>query len=404
VRSATDPPVDGHPFALCLTHDVDRVRKTYQTLYYALRDRDPSHFRDLMPGAEPYWQFDEIRALEADLGVRSAFYFLDEQSLFRDRPPTEWLDPEAWKLYAARYEVTAPRLAEVINDLDDGGWEVGLHGSYDSYRDRSRLAAEKRTVERVLGREVTGGRQHYLNLDVPATWRHQRAVGLRYDASLGSSTEYGFAHGYDPIRPFDDAFVVFPLTLMEITLPDPGAEPSAARAVCDDLLAEARANGAVMTVLWHPRLFSEADFPGYRDCYRYLIERALELGAWVGPPAALYDQLDHPDGEPVGERDRGPTTGTGTGDQPWSPAADGARSPAPSEREPTPADGGPTDRRSNGGTPGSPGTADAGVERGEGSAGEGSAGERGEAQADRSGSQEPHVGAGTTAREDAEDG
>jgi hypothetical protein len=78
VRSATDPPVDGHPFALCLTHDVDRVRKTYQTLYYALRDRDPSHLRDLVPGAEPYWQFDEVRALEADRRVPALLLLVAE--------------------------------------------------------------------------------------------------------------------------------------------------------------------------------------------------------------------------------------------------------------------------------------------------------------------------------------
>lgn len=359
MRSTTDSPVDGHPFALCLTHDVDRVRKTYQTVYYALRDRDPSHLRSLVPGAEPYWQFDEIRALEADLGVRSAFYFLDEQSLFRDRPPTEWLNPRAWKLYAARYDVTGPRMAEVIADLDDGGWEVGLHGSYDSYRDRSRLAAEKRTLERVLGHEVAGGRQHYLNLDMPETWRHQRAVGLRYDASLGSSTEYGFAHGYDPLRPFDDEFVVFPLTLMEITLPDPGATPAAARAVCDDLLAEARANGAVMTVLWHPRLFSEADFPGYRDCYRYLIERALELDAWVGPPAALYDRLDHPDGGSVGESTVGAAIGTATAEHLGTPTASGAGRSAAGEADVTPTDGGTRDPRSDGPAGGCPRRTDA---------------------------------------------
>jgi hypothetical protein len=314
-------PVDAwpleEPFALCLTHDVDRVRKTYQTVYYAVRERDPSHLRALLPGRNPYWQFEDVMALEDDLGVRSAFYFLDEQSL-AERPPREWLSPEAWKLYAARYDVTEPRVAEVVGRLDRGGWEVGLHGSYDSYRDRELLAREKRTVERVLGHEVTGGRQHYLNLEIPGTWRRQAAVGLRYDASPGSSTTYGFHRGYRPFRPFGDGFVVFPLTVMEVALPDPdpasgpsgGGVSEAAMAACDELLAEARDHGAVMTALWHPRYFS-TDFPGYRACYRYLVERALELGAWVGPPGDLYPQLP----------DSGPATGDRAGTVPavWAP-------------------------------------------------------------------------------------
>nr|WP_276261611.1 polysaccharide deacetylase family protein [Haloglomus sp. DT116] len=321
--------LDGHEFAVCLTHDVDRVHKTFQTVYYAVRDRDPGHLRALLPGVEPYWQFETVMELERDLGVRSAFYFLDEQPL-RERPVHEWVDPERWKLHTARYDVEAPRIADTITALDRGGWEVGLHGSYDSYRDRSLLAEQKATIERVLGHPVTGGRQHYLNLEVPETWRRQADVGLSYDASLGSSTRYGFQHGYGPFRPFEDRFVVFPLTLMEVALPDPapgardagtgsgrgrsaagasgarrrnegvtatdgGASPAvsaAAREVCDDLLDEARRNGAVMTVLWHPRYFA-AEFPGYRECYRYVVERALEMDAWVGPPGELYARLPH---------------------------------------------------------------------------------------------------------------
>lgn len=31
----------GHNFSLCLTLDVDRVSKTYQGLFYALRDHSP---------------------------------------------------------------------------------------------------------------------------------------------------------------------------------------------------------------------------------------------------------------------------------------------------------------------------------------------------------------------------
>ncbi|MFC7198038.1 hypothetical protein ACFQJ9_00740, partial [Halospeciosus flavus] len=46
------------------------------------------HLRTLAANgdADPYWQFDRILDLETDLGVRSAFYFLDEPSLLRDAP------------------------------------------------------------------------------------------------------------------------------------------------------------------------------------------------------------------------------------------------------------------------------------------------------------------------------
>jgi len=284
------PIPDGHEFALLLTHDVDRPYKTHQALYYALSEsgRRLRHLLDLLPGRNPYWQFDRVKRIEDQLGVRSAFYLLDEQPL-RDRPVREWLSMDAWRLYAGRYDLADPAIREVVADLRDGGWEVGLHGSYGSFDDRERLRSEKARVESVLGGRVRGGRQHYLNLDVPTTWEHHRALGLQYDASPGSSSEYGFQYGYGVHRPFDDEFVVFPLTLMECALPDPGEDYDAAWAVCEDLLTEARDHGAVMSVLWHPRYFTDRDFPGYAAVYRDLVAWALDNGAWVGSPGEFYD-------------------------------------------------------------------------------------------------------------------
>jgi len=286
------PIPDGHEFVLLLTHDVDRPYKTYQSLYYALTEpgRRAHHLASLLPDTEPYWQFDTITAIEEELGVRSAFYFLSEQRL-GDRPVREWLTARAWRLYAGRYSMDDPAIREVVSELDDGGWEVGVHGSYNTPDDRDRLRTELGRLEDVLGDDVHGGRQHYLNLAVPETWRHYRALGLNYDASLGSSEEVGFQHGYGLKRPFDDEFVVFPLTIMENALPDPDPDDGfdEAWAVCDDLLREAEANDAVMSVLWHPRHFSDADFPGHRQLYRKLIETALSRGAWVGSPGQFYE-------------------------------------------------------------------------------------------------------------------
>jgi len=301
ITDADERPIpDDDAFALLLTHDVDRPYKTYQSVYYALTDAERRwhHLESGLPGTNPYWQFEAVAALEADLGVRSAFYALDEQSLF-DRPLREWLSKDSWQLYAGRYDIEDTDVVRVLRALDRGGWEVGLHGSFHSFDDRERLAAEKRAVERAVGRPVRGGRQHYLNLDPPGSWRHHRAVGLRYDTSLGSSSEYGFRHGYGLYRPFDDDFVVFPLTLMEQALPDPTTEFEAAWTACEELLVEAREHNAVATVLWHPRYFSDADFPNYARLYRRLIERALDMDAWVGSPGQFYDAADLGDADGV---------------------------------------------------------------------------------------------------------
>ena len=287
--------IDDHSFALCLTHDVDRPYKTYHAAYYALRDRDPEHLRSLLPGTNSFWTFDRIMEIEDELGVRSAFYFLSEQDLFRERPPQEWVTKDGWRLFGGRYSVDDRRIVDLIHELDAGGWEVGLHGSYESSTDPDRLADEKRTIERVLDEPIVGGRQHYLKLSIPKTWHHHADLGLKYDTSLGSSDDYGFQNGYSIQRPFDDEFVVFPLTIMELALPNVETDIEGAWEECERLLEEAADNGAVMTILWHPRFFSELDFPNYAELYGRIIERAQELGGWVGPPGEYYAHLDHPE-------------------------------------------------------------------------------------------------------------
>ncbi|MFC4437935.1 MULTISPECIES: polysaccharide deacetylase family protein [Natrialbaceae] len=281
-----------HEFALCLTHDVDRVYKTFQAPYYAVTERDPSHLRSLVTGDRPYWQFEELAALEDDLGVRSSFYVLNEQSLLREKSPRAWLVPRNWMLYTGRYDPTDPELVDAFRTLERGGWEVGLHGSYDSYDDRDRLRAEKRVLEEILDEPILGGRQHYLNLIGQRTWEHHRAIGLRYDASYGSSTRYGFDGRYDVIRPFDDEFVVFPLTLMERALLPSAPSLEWAWRECRRLLEEAHEHGAIMTVCWHPRYVNEEEFPGYRTLYERLIREARAMDAWIGPCGECYELLE----------------------------------------------------------------------------------------------------------------
>lgn len=59
-------------------------------------------------------------------------------------------------LYRGRYDVTDDEIVDVIRTLDRGRWEVGIHGSYDSYRGPDRLAYEKETPESVVGHEIAG--------------------------------------------------------------------------------------------------------------------------------------------------------------------------------------------------------------------------------------------------------
>lgn len=295
-----------HAFSLGLSHDVDRVSTGHNSLYKAFTTQRTSDLHSVSSD-DPYWQFEDIMALESQLGVRSSFYFLNTKRPTGSRPIMDWIRPWNWQAEVEGYNTMDSAIVKVIRQLYDGGWEIGLQGSPGSTTDRARLAREKDRLETVLGRAVVGGRQHGMDLHQPDTWRHYEQIGLQYDASLGSTSEVGFQYGYDVFRPFDNEFLVFPVTAVESALME-GREFDEAWRICEDLLDEAAANQAVMTVRWHQQHFNEQKFPGYKRLYSKLVRAAQQRGAWVGPLGELYDQVTaSTDAQASSENDQGRT-------------------------------------------------------------------------------------------------
>lgn len=289
-----------YSFALCLSHDVDRIYKTYQYLWNAVQNKDLREAVGILSTKNPYWTFGRTMDIESTLGVRSSFNVLDEIAL-SERPKSDWFTKNGWKLFAGRYEIEDPEVISIFRVLDKFGWEIGLHGSYTSCENPDRFAYEKDHIESVAGTEILGNRQHYWNLSRPNTWRHLRDAGIKYDTSLGSSTKIHFQHGHELVRPFDDEFVVFPWSLMDGAVMESGDSISEVMANCQSVLEEARSHRSAIVLDWHAGdVFSERDYPGWGAVYRRLIEQALEMGAWVGPPGDLYTSLSHPRGT-VGE-------------------------------------------------------------------------------------------------------
>lgn len=285
-----------YSFAVCLSHDVDRIYKTHQYLWNAVQELNPRELFGVLNSRNPYWTFERTMAIETVLGVRSSFNVLDELCL-RERPLTDWITLSGWKLFAGRYDINDPDVAATLRVLDEFGWELGLHGSYTSSRSPERFAKEKAHVETVADTTVIGNRQHYWRLEKPDTWGHLRAADICYDTSLGSSTAVDFQHGYDLLRPFDDDFVVFPWSLMD------GAVMAASEAVTDavstitDVFEAARTNRSVVVLNWHAGdAFSDRANPGWAAVYESAVERAVEMGAWVGPPGDFYRALPQPTG------------------------------------------------------------------------------------------------------------
>lgn len=259
---------------VALTHDVDRTKKTYQYITHGLKCISQFNvsgflyqFNSLWK-PNPYWMFPELIKIEQDFGVKSTFFFLNESIRF------EIFKSKSFVLSQGRYNISESKIVNLIKWLDENGWEIGVHGSFNSYKNINLLRYEKKVLEEILGHQVIGIRQHYLNLN-SETWYIQHSVGFKYDSSFGSTRSIGFVDNkYLPFRPLNNEFTVFPQVIMDTCFMANKSRWSE----LDKYFDICERKKAILVVNFHNHVFNVKEFPGFRDAYGKIIERGKERG------------------------------------------------------------------------------------------------------------------------------
>ena len=266
------------PFAVCLTHDVDRSRKTFQYVTHLGREKGlrGTAKRNRRVG-RPYWGFDVIRDIETGAGVRSTFFMLHEGPEAKRGVRNRVL---AWGL--ADFE--DPELSSTVRALARERWEIGLHASLASTVRPERIVTEKSKLEAIVGDRVDGVRQHHLRLGLPDRWDQFAGAGFAYDTSFGFQHTWGFRAGTAfpiPLAGSKDVLQLceVPLHMMDSTL----AFPQNAWAECTRALDAVQSVGGVLTVLFHQRYFDSHNYPGYADLFERLVAEAQSRRAWIAP-------------------------------------------------------------------------------------------------------------------------
>ena len=256
-------------FTVCLSHDVDRVKKTFQFFTHFLKSLKNIEIESAIYQMQSlfqkshYWNFCKIMKIEEQLGIKSTFFFLNETYPFNP------LKASSWRLSLGYYDLFEQNLQGAIRELDSQGWEIGLHGSYLSFKDVDLLKKEKSELESILSHPVLGVRQHYLNLD-QHTWTRQAEAGFLYDASFGFTRDIGFKDNrFHPFEPLSNRhFFVMPLALMDgcvMRKRNPLTEAI-------NVIKLAEEKRACLVLNWHQERFNEKEFPGWMSLYLRLIE------------------------------------------------------------------------------------------------------------------------------------
>lgn len=247
------------PYALCLSHDVDRVKKQwYHYCVYGLRHPivQLRSLREKFRGKEPYWNFQTLAELEESFGVRSTFFFLNESH------------KELSANFMGRYDIRSDIVRAMIRELDGRGFEIGLHGSFYSYNEEKLLQQEKQALEDILGKSVVSTRQHHLNLEEEKTWQIQARIGIRYDSTTGHSEQVG----HEQPRRTPEGLVELPITLMDTV--------KLTEDVYRECCSVADEGGAIM-LNFHQCHFNETEYPDNVRMYKRFLEKAKADGAWI---------------------------------------------------------------------------------------------------------------------------
>ena len=260
---------------VALTHDVDRIHKTYQYLTHLIKAALNREFHSALYhisslfNKKPYWNFGEIIEIENEYDVKSTFFFLNESIKFNP------FSISNWKLSVGRYNIKSPKIVKIIKWLNKNGWEIGVHGSYNTYENEELLLKEKETLENIVGHEIIGVRQHYLNLN-DQTWQIQKKCGFKYDSSFGYRNNIGFKGGKIlPFKPLGDNFIVFPLTIMDSCFMNTANRWERFK----ELVDLAQEKDALLIINWHQRNFNEKEFPGYKSVYEDMIKELKKRNA-----------------------------------------------------------------------------------------------------------------------------
>lgn len=252
---------EASPFCVNLSHDVDEIRWSWRRR--ALMGA--RHPRTLLEPNRRYWNFERVERLEASHGVKSSWFFVAGGGHPRDPP----------------YRIEDVR--DAIRDLVRSGHEVGVHGSFLSYKDGALLERERRAISIVAGRPVHGVRQHFLNFEAPLTWRIQESVGFSYDASLGFNETSGFRTGMcHPFRPPGQKILEIPLMIMDgqlfwyehLSVED-------AKGNCERIAMEVLRRNGLLTLNWHQHTYDQYSFPGWWDVYEHMLR-------WLRDHQALF--------------------------------------------------------------------------------------------------------------------
>jgi len=180
--------------------------------------------------------------------------------------------------------IESKKFQSLIKMLGDYA-EIGIHPSYGSNKNKEQLKKEVMRLSKVLHRDITKSRQHFLKLTLPETYRNLIDLDITDDYTMGFASQVGFRAGictafnfYDLDMELETKLKVHPFAMMEGTLKYyMKVSPEDAMKKIIPLIDEVKAvNGEFMS-LWHnDTLNNQGLWHGWQKVYTDMVAYATK--------------------------------------------------------------------------------------------------------------------------------
>lgn len=286
-------------WALCPTHDIDYLKKWRpgmiyrEVVLYFLRNQRRVSRRERV---RRLWQFLRYWMRPGDV-YRQAFERMSQEIIRRGGTATYLLKTGAHGPHDVFYDHEDAYLQERVAELEQAGFEIGLHPSYHAHTHAAYLRQERERLARITTQTPFSIRQHYLRHEVPQTSRLHDSAGFRLDSTLGFAGHEGFRHATcQPFQLYDISGNAplgvweMPLAVMEAALFNRRfLDSDAAREVTQAIMQTCRRFGGVAVMLWHNVLWDELDHPGWGQHFVETLDFAVESGARIASMQEAFE-------------------------------------------------------------------------------------------------------------------
>jgi len=213
---------------------------------------------------DPYDSYDELFTIQQEYELKCIYFFLLGDYSENDK----------------NVPVTSKKLQSLIKHIADYN-ECGIHPSYASNAFPEKISIEKSRLRKIIRRDVTKSRQHFLMLKFPSTYRNLLDHDITDDYSMGHAGDVGFRAStcssflfYDLDREVTTRLRIHPFAMMDATfLYYLKVKPDEAMNMIKSLAQEVRAVDGTFISLWHNESLSEiSPWEGWKDLYLQMVK------------------------------------------------------------------------------------------------------------------------------------